>query len=361
VPYKIGVVADLSGGNTAIGVPTRDTVVLYADRVNAGGGITGPDGKQHSIEVIVVDAKSDETGAAQAVKQLIGQQVVGIIGPTSSGATLATVPIVNAAQVPMLAVAASTAVVEPIAERPFVFQTAQNDRTSAAVLVREFAARNFTNVAYLYANNAYGHNGLAEFERAAESGGIRLVYTGAYAPDATDMTSQLTAALATTPDVIVNWAVVPPSATVSKNRVTLGSSTPLYQSAGAGNRYFLEAAGTAAEGVRLAAGKILVANELPDSDPQKMVLVQFITDYQARYNSEPGTFAGNAHDAFFLLLEALKRVGPDPIKIRAELEHMQEFVGVTGIFNYAEDNHNGLDERTLALIEIKDGKWTLAQ
>jgi branched-chain amino acid transport system substrate-binding protein len=113
--------------------------------------------------------------------------------------------------------------------------------------------------------------------------------------------------------------------------------------------------------VRLAAGKILVANELPDSDPQKAVLVQFIADYQAAYNSEPGIFAGNAHDAFFLLLEALKRVEPDPIKLRRELEHTEEFVGITGIFNYTEDDHNGLDERALALIEVKSGKWTLVR
>ena len=359
-PYKIGVVADQTGGNTAIGVPAHNAVMLYADQLNAAGGVRGPDGKQHRIDVIALDAASDEAKAREAVERLVAQQVVGIVGPTSSGAALAALPVANAAQVPMLAVAASTRVVEPVAERKFIFQAAQNERSAVAATVRDVQVRNYTRVALLHADTAFGQNGLTEFQRAAQPAGITLVYTAAYATDATDMTAELRAAQAANPEVLVNWGVVSQSATLSKSRVALGIATPLYHSAGVGNVFFLQEAGAAAEGVRLAAAKILVAGELPDDDPAKPLLLKFIADYQARYGSVPGTFAGNAYDAFFLLLHALERAGPDRIKIQAALEQIKEFVGISGIYTYTPDNHSGPDERAMVMVEVKGGKWTLA-
>ena len=359
-PYKIGVVADQTGGNTALGVPAYNTVMLYADQVNAAGGIRGPDGKQHRVDVVALDAASDEAKAGEAVERLIAQQVVGIVGPTSSGAALAAIPVANPAQVPMLAVAASTRVVEPVAERRFIFQAAQNERSIVAATVRDLQARNYTRVAVLHADTAFGQNGLAEFQRAAPSAGITLVYTGAYAPDATDMSAELRAAQAANPDVLVNWGVVSQAATLSKNRVALGITTPLYHSAAVGNVFFLQEAGAAAEGVRLASAKILVADELPDDDPAKPLLLRFIADYQARYGSVPGTFASNAYDGFFLLLHALERAGPDRIKIQAALEQITEFVGTSGSYTYSPDNHSGPDERAMVMVEVKGGKWTLA-
>jgi branched-chain amino acid transport system substrate-binding protein len=148
---------------------------------------------------------------------------------------------------------------------------------------------------------------------------------------------------------------------VSKNAVDQGLTIPLYHGHGISNDTFLQLAGPAAQGVRLAGSKLLVASELPDSDPMKPGLLKYAEQYTAKYNAPISAFGGHAFDAFQIVAQALGRSGADPARLREEIEKTKKFVGVGGIFNYTPEDHHGMDERSLALIEVRDGKWTLAK
>ena len=123
---------------------------------------------------------------------------------------------------------------------------------------------------------------------------------------------------------------------------------------------FIQLARSAAEGVVFPAGKLIVASAIPDTDPQKATLLEYTAAFQKEYQKPPNTFGGHAWDAFMLVRNALDEVGPDKDAIRAEVEKTKDFVGITGVFNFSPEDHNGLTKDSFTMVRIKDGKWTLA-
>ncbi|MCL6558149.1 MAG: ABC transporter substrate-binding protein, partial [Firmicutes bacterium] len=130
---------------------------------------------------------------------------------------------------------------------------------------------------------------------------------------------------------------------------------------GVGNQHFIALAQGAADGVVLPIGKLMVAGQIPDQDPQKKELLAYIEDYTKKYGSPPNSFGGYAYDAFNLLLKAVEKGGADRAAIRDQLEKMQGFVGVTGVFNLSAEDHNGLKEDSMVMVKIEDGKWKLIE
>jgi len=139
----------------------------------------------------------------------------------------------------------------------------------------------------------------------------------------------------------------------------LGMQIPLIQSHGIANKKFIELAGEAAEGVVFPAGRLIVAEELPDSDPQKSLLLKYANDFQQKYGRSADTFGGHAWDALQLVVSALKKAGPDKAKIRDEIENTRNFIGTGGIFNFSPTEHNGLTKEAFVMVTIRDGNWRL--
>lgn len=353
--YKIGAVVDISGSASSLGEPERDTLKMLADELNAQGGIDG-----HPVELIILDNKSVETEAVLAAKKLIEQdKVLAIIGCSTSGPSLAMVDTAQKAGVPMISLAASALIVEPAADRQWVFKTAQGDRTVADRIAGYLADRGLTDVAFLSMNNSFGDSGRAGFEEAAAARGINIILKEKFEATDKDMTAQLAKVKASPAQATVIWAIPPSAAIVTKNYHDLGLDIPLLQSHGIANQAFLDLAGPAADGVIAPVSSLIVAEQLPDSDPQKTLLLEYISSYQGLYNAEPSAFGGYAHDAFRLVVQAIGEAGPDRAAIRDALETTTGFVGITGIFNLSAEDHNGLDESSLALVEVRDGRWTL--
>ena len=143
-----------------------------------------------------------------------------------------------------------------------------------------------------------------------------------------------------------------------KNWRDLGmDSIPLFQSHGFGSLKNVELAGKAAEGVLLPLARVNVGSLLPDSQPQKKVILDFTAAYEGLYKEPLSSFAGHAWDSMTLAVEALKAVGPDPKKIRDHIESTKGFVGQHGIFNFSPTDHNGLSKDDIEMIVVKDGKW----
>lgn len=360
--YKIGAIFDSTGPAASLGVPERDTAKMLETQVNAKGGITGPDGKLHKIEVVVYDNQSQESQSVLLAKRLIEEDKVPvIIGPSQSGTTLAIIDTTQKAQVPLISAAASFKIVEPVADRQWVFKTPQSDSLIVTALLGYLKSKSITKVGWISVNNAFGDSGRAEFERLSPEYGITATSSERFGTTDNDMSGQLTKIRGTDAQALIVWAIPPGASVVTKNAADIGMKIPIFQSHGIGNQDFITLAGPAANGVIFPVGKLLVASSLPDNDPQKKMLLDYTSEYQKAYGKLPTTFGGHAWDAFWLAVKALEKAGPDPKGIRTALEGIKEFVGITGVFNFSDKDHNGLDKRAVTMVTIADGKWVPAK
>lgn len=353
-PYKIGAVFDISGVSSSLGIPERNTVQMIVDEINKAGGIDG-----HPIDLIMLDNKSNETESALAVRNLIQQGVLAIVGPSTSGTSLAMVDAVQKAQIPMVSAAASIKIVAPVNERKWLFKTAQSDSLVAEKIATYLKSKGLTKIAFASMNNAFGDSGRAQFEIAAAKAGITILGKEKFEATDTMITSQLTNIKKLNPQAVLCWAIPPSASIFTKNYRDLELTMPLIHSHGIGNKKFIELAGDTANGVIFPVGKLLVAETLPDTDPQKVVLVDYAKNFEAKFGAR-NTFGGHAWDAIKIVVAAIEKAGPDRTKIRDEIEKTQNFNGISGVFNMSPTDHNGLTLDSMVMVEIKDGKWGLA-
>ncbi|MBI4593931.1 MAG: ABC transporter substrate-binding protein [Candidatus Rokubacteria bacterium] len=359
--YKIGAIFSITGPGSSLGVPERDTALMLQADINARGGVKGPDGKLHPLKIVIYDDASDETKAVLAAKKLIDEdRVAVIVGTTLSGTSLAIVDTVQKAEVPMISAAAAIKIVEPAAERKWIFKTPQSDHLIVGVLTDHLKARGLTRVAWLNVDYAFGQLGWIEFEKAAQRLGLQVVANEKFGQKDVDMTAQLTRVKAANPQAVIIWSIPPSASIATKNYGDLGLKAPLFHSHGVGNRRFIELAGPAVNGVVFPVGKLLVAEQLADTDPQKAVLLAYAREFEAKYGPR-NTFGGHAWDAVQLAVRALERAGTDRAKVRTAVESTRNFVGITGVFDFSPTDHNGLDRRAVTMVQIVDGQWKLAK
>lgn len=358
-PYKVGAIFAITGPASWLGEPERNTAVMIAEEVNKKGGING-----HPLEVIIEDTVGDETKTVNATKKLIeSDKVCAIVGPSRSGCTMAILPIVQAAQIPLVSCAAAESIVvdESGKQREWVFKTPQKDSHAAEKIYEHMKSKGIKKIALLTGTTGFGAQGRKQLEKIAPAWGLEIVADETYGPKDTDMIPQLTKIKGIGAQAIVNWSIVPAQAIVCKNMKQLGMKIPLYQSHGFGNIKYVEAAGGAAEGTIFPCGRLLAVDYLPDGHPQKKVLAGYKKDYEKRFKDNVSTFGGHAYDALWLVIEALKEVGPDRKKIRNYLENKKEFVGTGGVFIFSADDHNGLTREAFEILTVKDGKFTVFQ
>jgi branched-chain amino acid transport system substrate-binding protein len=147
-------------------------------------------------------------------------------------------------------------------------------------------------------------------------------------------------------------------ATIAKEAKQLGITIPLISSHGSANGKFLELAGDAANGVLMVAGKLLVPSQVDASEPQSEIITKFVESYQAAYNTPADGFAGYGYDGLNILVEGLKLAEGDPAKLAEALEKVN-YIGVTGEFKFSPDDHNGLSEESMIMVEVRDGSYQL--
>jgi len=360
-PYRIGAIFSITGPGSSLGIPERDTALMLEADINAKGGIKGPDGKLHPLKIVIYDDASDETKAVLAAKKLIDEdKVTAIVGTTLSGTSLAILDTVQKAEVPLVSCAAAIKIVEPVAERKWIFKTPQSDYLIVGVLVDYLKAKGLTKVGWLNVDYAFGQLGWIEFEKAAQKAGLTIAANEKFGQKDVDMTAQMTRVKAANPQAVVIWSIPPSASVATKNYADLGMTMPLFQSHGVGNKTFIQLAGPASNGVVFPAGKLLVAEQLPDGDAQKAVLLAYAREFEAKYGPR-NTFGGHAWDAVQIIAKALEKAGTDRAGVRSAIEGTRNFVGVTGVFDFSASDHNGLDRRAVTMIQIVDGQWRAAK
>jgi len=341
-------------------VPQRDTLELLRDEVNRQGGVLGPDGKRHPLEVIIYDDQSQPTQAVLAVTRLIEQdRVPVVICCATSGASVPAVDVVQRAQIPMIATASSQAITHPPEERQWAFKPTWDGDQVAEGLLRNLQQRNVRRVALLSVANEFGESGKIAFEQLGSQYGIELVVNDTFNAGVTDLTPQLVRVRASNPEALVIYANIPEVVVALKNMRDLGMDIPVYLTNAVASPAFLEAAGETAEGAIVQTGKVFVFEDLPDSDPQKPVIAELVRLYESRYGSRPDAFAGHAYDAFWLIVQAFEKAGQDPAGIRDAIEGTSRFVGITGVLTFSPTKHTGFNLEDMVLAVVEGGRFRL--
>lgn len=350
---KIGAVLDITGAGASLGVPERQTLEMLTEQVNAAGGING-----RKIKLLVEDNQSTEDGAAKAVSKLVSTEKVDLIlGASRTGPSLAMRPIAEQAKIPMVSLAANQKIVDG---SEWVFKTAQNDRVVLEKLVDDMSAKGYHKVALARDASGFGEGVAEMLDELGKAAGIEVTTVEKFAPDATDFTAQMVKVRDAKPDAVLIWGIPPAAAIAQKAYHQLGLTAPVYQSHGIGNQVFLDTAADSANGLLAPLGRMLVADQLPQDDPQKDVVTKFINDFTAKYGQGPSTFAGHAYDGFWVSVNAMKQVGTDKAKLRDAIEATKDWPGVSGVFTMTPEDHSGLTKDALVMVEVKDGTWTIA-
>ncbi len=355
-PIKIGAIFAVTGGASFLGAPEAKTVEMMVEQINADGGVLG-----RPIEIIIKDSAASPEKAISFAKQLIEEeQVTAILGPSTSGETMQIKELCQKAGTPLLSCAAAEAIVDPVAS--YVFKTPQKDSYVVRWIYETMQDMGISRIGIVAANTGFGNAGTGQLEKYAAEYGMDIAIAETYDRAATDLTSVLTKLKAQNVEAVVNWSIVPAQSIVPKNMKQLGMDIPLFQSHGFGNIKYVEAAGEAAEGIIFPCGRLLVAEKLPDSNPQKEALVAYKSEYESKFNEDVSTFGGHAYDALMIAVQAIENAGTDErTAVRDAIEQIQGFPGTGGVFNFTPEDHNGLDMDSIVMLTVKNGEFELLQ
>ncbi len=354
-PYVVGGIFSITGPASYLGEPERNSMQMVADDINAKGGING-----HPLKVVIYDDEGDVTKARlHATKLTQYKDVLAIIGPSITPASMTVLEVTQKAKLPLISCAAAAGITSPVKDRFWTFKTAQTDEMAVARIYQYCQKHGITKVALITVSSAFGVAGKDQLLAQAPNNGIQVVGQEVFGDKDTDMTPQLTKMRGLPAQAIICWGVGPAPALVAKNMKQLGFSIPLIQSHGAASKKFIELAGDAAEGIIMPAGKLVVWQQLPDTDPQKAVCKEYSERYKAKFKAPESSFGGYAYDAFRMLNQVLATAGTDKEKIRSGLEGLKNFVGVSGIFNMSPEDHNGLTPAAFVMVKIHNGEFQL--
>ena len=353
---KVGAIFAVTGPASFLGGPEARSAEMAVARINREGGING-----EQVELIVKDSAGSPEKAVSFAKQLIEEErVVAIIGPSTSGESMAVKKIAEDGRTVLISCAAAEVIVDPVAS--YVFKTPQKDSFAARKIFAEMQRQSITTIAVASGNDGFGKAGKEQLEKLAPEFSIRVALSETYDSKATDL-SALVAKMKANPAIqaVVNWSVAPAQAIIAKNMRQANWRVPLFQSHGFGNIRYAEAAGAAAEGIIFPCGLLLVAESLPDEHPQKALLMQYKTEYETLHKEQASAFGGYAYDALNMVAAAVRSAGTDRARVRDAVEGLKNFPGVGGVFSFSPEDHNGLDIDSFAMMTVKDGRFILYQ
>jgi len=354
---KIGSSLAVTGPASFLGDPEAKTLELYVDRINEAGGVNG---KQ--LELVLYDDGGNANKARTFATRLVEDDgIVAMVGGSTTGATMAMVPVFEDYGIPFISLAGAVVIIDPVKE--YVFKTPHTDRMACQKIFTDMQARGISKVGMISGTGGFGKSMRGQCLDVVGDFGIEIVADETYGPKDSDMTPQLTNIKSVEGlQAVVNPGFGQGPAIVTRNFKQLGFDVPLYQSHGVASKSFIDLAGDAAEGVRLPASALLVADKLPDDDPQKQVVVDYKTAYEEATGQPVSTFGGHAYDGLMILVEAMERAGSeDPAAIRDEIEKTAGFMGTAGVVNMSADDHLGLDLTAFRMLEIKNGDWAIVE
>ncbi|ETD72442.1 branched-chain amino acid ABC transporter substrate-binding protein [Pelistega indica] len=359
---NVGIDLSTTGPAAAIGIQSQNAISLWPKTL---GG--------EKLNYIVLDDASDVSRAVKNVRKLTLEDKVDlVVGPNLTAAALAFLDVLKETETPMIALAASAAIVVPVDDpgRKWAFKMPQNDTLMAKVLVEDMLKKGYKNIAFIGYADSYGENWWNEFNKVADSK-INVIARESYQRTDTTVVGQVMKLIAAKPDAILIAGAGTPAVLPARTLKERGYKGPIYQTHGIGTLEFLQVGGKSVEGTLFPTGPGVVAHTLPDDNPVKKVALDFTQKYEAKFGANTATqFAGDAYGAWMIADQAASRVIQKGIKpgtvefrraLRDEIEQTKELTAPNGVFNITAKDHQGFDDRATVLGEIKDGKFQYAK
>jgi branched-chain amino acid transport system substrate-binding protein len=358
-PIRIGVSISTTGPAASLGIPQRNSVALLPKQIDG-----------QDVEYIVLDDAADASKAVANARKLIDQEKIDVlIGSSTTPSSVAMIDVAAEKHVPMISLAASASLIQPMdSSKHWVFKTPQNDSLMAEALADHMQKAGVKTIGFIGFSDAYGDGWLAEFTKAATPRGITLVATEKYARPDTSVTGQVLKLIAAKPDAMLIAGAGTPAALPHRTLRERGFAGVIYQTHGVANADFLRVGGKDVEGTILPSGPILVAAQLPDSNPIKPVALDYIAKYDAAHGAgSVNNFGAHAYDALLLVKAAIPaaltkgKPGTPAFRegLRDGLEGLKEVVLDHGIATMSPTDHNGFDTRARVMVTVKNGAWVL--
>ena len=354
---NVGVTLSATGPAASLGIPQKNTIALMPTSI---GG--------QKINYIVLDDASDTTVAVSNTRKLITENKVDVIlGSTTTPNSLAMIDVVAEAKTPMISMAASARIVEPVDDKKrWVFKTPQNDIMMSLAIATSMANVGVKTVGFIGFADAYGEGWFGEFNKVAALKGLKVVASERYARTDTSVTGQVLKLIAANPDAILIAGSGTPAVLPQRTLKERGYTGKYYQTHGVANNDFLRVGGKDVEGTLLPSGPVLVATQLPANHPVTKSALEYVSKFEAMYGKgSTSTFGGHVWDAGLLMQSAvaiaLKKAQPGTPEFRSALrdalETTKELHGAHGIFNMSPTDHLGLDQRARVMVKIENGAW----
>jgi len=355
---KIGAIVASTGPASFIGDPELKTLKLYVKKINDTGGVNGD-----KIKLIAYDTGGNPRKAVSFAKRLIYQdKVVAIIGPSTTGETMAIIPFVQRAKIPLISMGGGIPIIKPV--KKWVFKIVATDRMACQKIMANMKKNGITKIGMISGSGGFGKSMRKQCKDVAPNYGIKILADETYGKKDADMTSQLIKIKNTKGiQAVLNPGFGQGPAIVTKNYRQLKIPYPLYESHGVASKKYIEIAGKASEGVIVVAPPVVVADKLSDNNPIKKVCVAYTKEYKNAYHTDIASFGGHAYDSLYAIVDAIKKEhSSDPKKIRDGLEKLKNFVGIDGVVNMSPKDHLGLDTKTgLVLLKVKNGDWSIIE
>jgi branched-chain amino acid transport system substrate-binding protein len=354
---NVGVTVSATGPAASLGIPEKNTVALMPQTI---GG--------QKVNYIVLDDASDTTTAVANTRKLITENKVDIVlGSSTSPNSLAMIDVAAESQTPMISMAASARIVEPLdAKKRWVFKTPQNDIMMSLAIASHMASAGVKTVGFIGFADAYGEGWFQEFGKIAPLKGLTIVANERYARTDTSVTGQVLKIVAARPDAVLIAGSGTPAVLPQRTLKERGYTGKYYQTHGVANNDFLRVGGKDVNDTYLPSGPVLVAAQLPNNFPVKASALEYVTRYEAAYGKgSVSTFGAHAWDAGRLMAvaaaQALKKAQPGTVEFRVALrdalESLREVQGAHGVFNMSPTDHLGLDQRARVMVKIENGQW----
>lgn len=355
---KIGASISATGPAAFLGDPELKTLEMLVEDLNAKGGINGEE-----VTLVAYDDNGDPNKARTFATRLVeDDEVVAIIGGTTTGTTMSILAVAEDAEIPFISLAGAIDIIDPV--KPYTFKTPHTDRMACQKIFEDMQKAGITKIGMISGTDGFGASMQAQCKAVAPDYAIEILADETYDPKDADMTAQLTKIKGTEGvQAILNPGFGQGPSIVTRNYKQLAIDLPFYQSHGVASDGFIELAGAdAAEGVRLPGTALLVAGLLAADDPQKPVVDAYKAMFEEKTGTPVSTFGGYAHDAFLIMTDAIARAGSaEPAAIRDAIEATSGLAGTTGVYTFTPEDHLGLDLSAFRMLEIKGGTWALAE
>jgi branched-chain amino acid transport system substrate-binding protein len=358
---KVGITMSASGPGAALGQPQSKTVAALPKEI-AGQKIT----------YFALDDESDPTKGAQNARKLIAEEKVDVlIGSSLTPVSLPLIDIAAEAKTPLMTLAAAAVLVAPMdAKRKWVFKVVPNDDIMANAILKYIAKSGVKTLGYIGVSDAYGEGYYKVLSEVAPKLGITLTGHEVYARSDASVTGQVLKVLATKPDAVFIASAGTPAVLPQKALRERGYKGPIFQTHGVATEEFIKLGGKDVDGAIFTGEAFTIVNDLPADSPFRKTTANFIDAYKAANNGTiPSIFGAHLYDSMTLVEHAIPaalkvaKPGTEEFRaaLRSEIEKTRDLALNNGLSNMTPDNHNGYDERSAFVIEVKDGAFHLVK